>query len=151
MRILLLFSTAQRSVKMRPMTWWREVVSVVAVRMRDIRAGPADRLNSSSIHKQRWQHSPPSTWTQLNISYARLWTLKTTGNCHSVLIARRTDGQSDGCWHAVYRCRPHVAFEPIFPLAAPRGGSAGPAANHDCSAGKTIILAAAGDEIEVLS
>jgi len=38
---------------------------------------------------------------------------------------------------------PSVAFEPIFPLAAPRGGSAGPAANHDCSAGKTIILASA--------
>ena len=34
---------------------------------------------------------------------------------------------------------PSVAFEPIFPLAAPRSGSAALAANHDCSAEKQLF------------
>jgi len=42
------------------------------------------------------------------------------GNCHSVLIASQT-----GCARRL-PMSPSVAFEPIFPLAAPRSGSAAP-------------------------
>ena len=58
------------------------------------------------------------------------------GNCSSVLIAGRS-----ACLpaRAVYRCHRAVAFEAIFPLVAPRSGSARLAANHDCSAGKQLF------------